>query len=157
MDNGHRRVLYTEERVRALFARMRDELNEMAVRHASEVAVLRTELDEIRAQFDELRAVSLARQRAHAELVGLHRERAIQRARAAERDASTPREHDPKRLQGHRCEMQHKRQRHFAFVLRCWLTWFYPQVCPNQALSGRQSFVLPASCRAPASANHPPE
>jgi len=56
----------------------------------AEVAVLRTKLDEIRAQFDELRAVSLARQRAQAELVGLHCERAIQRARAAERDASTP-------------------------------------------------------------------
>src|SRR6516164_5270950 len=41
------------------------------------------------------------------------------------------REHDPKRLQGPRCEMQHKRQRHFAFVLRRWLTWFYPQVCQN--------------------------
>src|SRR6516164_929943 len=27
-------------------------------------------------------------------------------------------EHDPERLQGPRCEMQHKRQRHFAFVLR---------------------------------------
>src|SRR5262247_2374323 len=26
------------------------------------------------------------------------------------------REHDPERLQGPRCEMQHKRQRHFAFV-----------------------------------------
>src|SRR5262249_17938731 len=61
------------------------------------------------------------------------------------------REHDPERLQGPRCEMQHKRQRHFAFVLRRWLTWFYPQVCQNQALSGRQSFVLPASCR------HPPQ
>src|SRR5215813_5183959 len=36
------------------------------------------------------------------------------------------REHDPKRLQGPRCEMQQKRQRHFAFVLRSWLTWFYP-------------------------------
>src|SRR5262249_50227945 len=47
-------------------------------------------------------------------------------------------EHDPKRLQGPRYEMQHKRQRHFAFVLRRWLTWFYPQVCQNQALSGRQ-------------------
>src|SRR5262249_25921396 len=42
------------------------------------------------------------------------------------------REHEPKRLQGPRCEMQHKRQRHFAFVLRRWLTWFYPQVCQNQ-------------------------
>src|SRR5262249_46980899 len=48
------------------------------------------------------------------------------------------REHDLKRLQGPRCEMQHKRQRHFAFVLRRWLTWFYPQVGKNQALSGRQ-------------------
>src|SRR5215510_12080243 len=50
------------------------------------------------------------------------------------------REHDPKRLQGPRCEMQHKRQRHFAFVLRRWLTWFYPQVCQ----SGTSNlFVLP--------------
>src|SRR5262249_32789789 len=46
------------------------------------------------------------------------------------------RERDPKRLQGPRYEMQHKRLRHFAFVLRRWLTWFYPQVCQNQALSG---------------------
>jgi len=91
------RVLVHPDRVRALFARMREELNELsaryaaqAARHASEVAVLRTELDEIRSQFDELRAVSLARQRAHTELVGLHRERAIQRARAAERDVSKP-------------------------------------------------------------------
>src|SRR5215467_2361092 len=52
------------------------------------------------------------------------------------------REHDPKRLQGPRCEMQHKRQRHFAFVLRRWLTWFYPQVCQNLALRERQSFCF---------------
>src|SRR5262249_42345264 len=58
-------------------------------------------------------------------------------------------EHDPERLQGHRCEMQHKRQRHFAFVLRRWLTWFYPQVCQNQALSGASIFCLPPSCRHP--------
>src|SRR5262245_29992778 len=56
------------------------------------------------------------------------------------------REHDPKRLQGPRYEMQHKRQRHFAFVLRRWLTWFYPQVCQNQPLSGA-STALP--CRQP--------
>src|SRR5215813_13427928 len=56
-------------------------------------------------------------------------------------------EHDPKRLQGARYEMQHKRQRHFAFVLRCWLTWFYPQVCQNQALS--EASTLPFSCRQP--------
>src|SRR5215472_1478897 len=52
------------------------------------------------------------------------------------------REHDPKRLQGPRYEMQHKRQRHFAFVLRRWLTWFYPQVCQNLALRERQSFCF---------------
>src|SRR5215472_2124175 len=63
-------------------------------------------------------------------------------------------EHDPERLQGPRCEMQHKRQRHFAFVLRRWLTWFYPQVCQNQALSGGVNLsFLPSSCRHPASAN----
>src|SRR6516162_6766213 len=59
------------------------------------------------------------------------------------------REHDPKRLQGPRCEMQQKRQRHFAFVLRCWLTWFCPQVCQNLALRERQSFCFVPSISAP--------
>src|SRR5262245_26116155 len=63
------------------------------------------------------------------------------------------REHDPKRLQGPRCEMQHKRQRHFAFVLRRWLTWFYPQVCQNQALSGASTFLFCPSMSATASAD----
>src|SRR5262252_9432475 len=63
------------------------------------------------------------------------------------------REHDPKRLQGPRCEMQHKQQRHFAFVLRRWLTWFYPQVCPNQALSGASTFLFCPSMSATASAD----
>src|SRR5262245_45197653 len=63
------------------------------------------------------------------------------------------REHDPKRLQGPRCEMQHKRQRHFAFVLRRWLTWFYPQVCHNQALSGASTFLFCPSISATASAD----
>jgi len=83
--NG-RRILYTPERVHAVFARMRDELHELAAKHAAEVAAVRAELDEVRAQFDELRSISLARQRAEAELRELYRERAIQRARAAERD-----------------------------------------------------------------------
>src|SRR5262249_20836577 len=52
------------------------------------------------------------------------------------------REHDPKRLQGPRCEMQHKRQRHFAFVLRRWLTWFYPPVCQSAALIGASRFFV---------------
>src|SRR5262245_53518519 len=62
-------------------------------------------------------------------------------------------EHDPKRLQGPRYEMQHKRQRHFAFVLRRWLTWFYPQVCQNQALSGASTFLFCPSMSATASAD----
>src|SRR5262249_20662157 len=63
------------------------------------------------------------------------------------------REHDPKRLQGPRCEMQQKRQRHFAFVFDRWLTCFYPQVCQNQALSGASTFLFCNSMSAPASAD----
>jgi hypothetical protein len=37
----------------------------------------------------ELKAVVLARQKAYSHLVDLHRERAIQRAQAAERDPAT--------------------------------------------------------------------
>jgi len=43
-------------------------------------------LRELRADLAELRAAVLARQRADAELASLYRERAIARARAAERD-----------------------------------------------------------------------
>jgi len=86
MPRSIRRVLYTEARVRAMFARMRDDLHELAARHASEVAALRAELDEVRALYDELRAATFARQRAEAELASLYRERAIRRARAAERE-----------------------------------------------------------------------
>jgi hypothetical protein len=41
---------------------------------------------ELRATLQELRAATLARQHAQAELTSLYRERAIARARAAERD-----------------------------------------------------------------------
>ena len=85
-----RKLVYTPERVHAMFARMRSELREIADRHAAEVESLRCELDEVRAQFDELRSVSLARQRAEAELRELYRDRAIARARAAERDPALP-------------------------------------------------------------------
>jgi hypothetical protein len=54
-----------------MFARMRDNLHELADRHASEVESLRAELDEVRALYAELRAASLARQRAEAELARL--------------------------------------------------------------------------------------
>ena len=89
MRNG-RHLVYTEERVRALFAKMRSDLHEMAARHAAEVTRLREELDGVRAAFDELRSISRARQQAEAELRELYRERAIARARAVE--------HDPKAM-----------------------------------------------------------
>jgi hypothetical protein len=51
---------------------------------------LNRELDQCRAEFDELRAMVLARHRLDAELVGLYRERDIQRAQATERDPLIP-------------------------------------------------------------------
>src|SRR5262249_51996374 len=70
-----RRVLYTEERVRALFARTRAELDEMSERHAAEAARLRHELEECRADLAELRAAVLARQRSEQEVSELRRRR----------------------------------------------------------------------------------
>jgi hypothetical protein len=84
---SHNRVLVHPDKVRALFAKMRDDLHEMAARHASEVATLRAELDEVRAQFEELRSLSLARQNAEAELRELYRERGIH---AHEQPNATP-------------------------------------------------------------------
>src|SRR5262245_18538161 len=39
------------------------------------------------------------------------------------------------------------------FQLRRWLTWFYPQVCQNQALSGASTFLFCPSMSATASAD----
>jgi len=85
-----RKLLYTEDRVRKVFAKMRGDLHELAARHAAEVESLRRELDEVRALYAKLRSVSLARQNAEAELRELYREREIARARAAERDPALP-------------------------------------------------------------------
>jgi len=90
MPRSIRRVLYTEQRVRQMFAHMRAELDEMAERHASEAARLRQELEECRAAFDALRSISLARSKAELEVAELRRLQAIGRARAAERDLSQP-------------------------------------------------------------------
>jgi hypothetical protein len=85
-----RRVLYHPDRVHALFARMLDDLHNMADRHAAEVESLRRELDAVRQQFFELRAVSLARSKAEVEVAELRRLREIGRAKAAERDPAAP-------------------------------------------------------------------
>jgi hypothetical protein len=90
LGNDHRRLVYSEDRVRLLFGRMRDELAEMHERHVAELTALRAELEGVRAAFDELRAVSLARSRAEVELAELRRLREIGRARVAERDPAQP-------------------------------------------------------------------
>ena len=89
MSRNGRRLLYTEARVRALFARMRADMHAQHCRHLCELADLKREVDAMRAELAalrELRAAVLARQQAEAELVSLYRERSIQRARATERD-----------------------------------------------------------------------
>jgi len=76
MSSARRRPLYTEERVRALFNRMRSDLAAQHFAHLCELADLRKEVDAMRAELATLRE--------------LYRERSIQRARAAERDFSMP-------------------------------------------------------------------
>jgi hypothetical protein len=72
------------------FAEAKADLVQMAYEHQCELAQLRRELVEVRALYDELRAVTLARQQADAEVAELHRLRAIARAQAAERDPNAP-------------------------------------------------------------------
>jgi hypothetical protein len=90
MSRNGRKLLYSANRVHALFARMRADLHDMHFEHLCELADLRRELDATRAALDDLRAAVLARQRAEAELACLYRERAIARARAAERAPTMP-------------------------------------------------------------------
>ena len=90
MSRNGRKLLYSADRVHALFARMRADLHDMHFKHLCELADLRRELNATRAALDELRAATLARQQAEAALAELYRERAIARARAAERDPALP-------------------------------------------------------------------
>jgi hypothetical protein len=86
MQRNGRRLVYTEERVRALFAKMRADLHEQHFRHLCELSDLRRELDQVRAAFDELRSVTLARSRAELEVAELRRLREIGRAQTVTRD-----------------------------------------------------------------------
>jgi len=88
MDNG-RRVLYHPRYVEGF----RDALAEASADLAavrSELARVLGELARVTAALRELQAASLARQQAHAELVGLHRERALRLAERTERDPALP-------------------------------------------------------------------
>jgi len=89
MSRNGRRLLYTEARVRALFARMRADMHAQHFRHLCELSDLRRELDAMRAELEqlrELRTVVRARQRAEAELADLHRQRSLAQAWTAARD-----------------------------------------------------------------------
>jgi hypothetical protein len=93
MSHNGRRILYHPQYVRGFANALREarnDLHDMHFKHLCELADLRCELDECRAALNELRAATLARQHAEAELASLHRERAIARARAAERDPAVP-------------------------------------------------------------------
>jgi hypothetical protein len=87
------RVLSHPDAVRRFMAQARADLHTQHFAHLCELADLRREVDAMRAELAtlrELRATVLARQKAEAELAALYRERAIARARAAERDFSMP-------------------------------------------------------------------
>jgi hypothetical protein len=76
---------------------LRGELYAQSFETLTELKVLRREFVELRQAHDaavqamrEMQAAALARAQAHDTLVGLYRERAIQRAHAAERDPALP-------------------------------------------------------------------
>jgi hypothetical protein len=70
-----RRLLFTEERVRAMFARMRSELLEQHLTHIDELNELRRELDAVRESYRELRDAVIAREKAEGDLALLQRDR----------------------------------------------------------------------------------
>ena len=63
-----RRVLYTPERVHALFAKMKSDLAAMHFKHLCELSDLRRELDQTRAEFEELKSIVRRRVAAEQEL-----------------------------------------------------------------------------------------
>jgi hypothetical protein len=86
MPRSGRKLLYSAERVHAMFARMRSELAEQHFRHLCAQADLRRELDAARADLDALRDAILRRQAAEQEVATLRRAREIARCTAIERD-----------------------------------------------------------------------
>jgi hypothetical protein len=78
------KLLYTADRVRAMFARMRGELEAQHSRHLCEYASLRRELDALRAAYEALCGAVLEREKAEATVDNL---RAVQRAVDEKRDS----------------------------------------------------------------------
>jgi hypothetical protein len=75
MSRNGRRLLYTEEKVRAIFAKMRAELYARHLEQLSELADMRRELEEVRTAYNKLRDAVLARTKAEADLELLRRDR----------------------------------------------------------------------------------
>jgi hypothetical protein len=71
----YRRVLYTADRVRAMFAGLKAELQAEHYRHLDELAKLRWELDQTKREFEMLRTAVLQRTQAEADLELLKRDR----------------------------------------------------------------------------------
>jgi hypothetical protein len=70
-----RKLLYTEDRVRVIFAKMRAELYARHLEQLSELADMRRELDQVRAEYEALRNAVLARTKAEADLEMLRKDR----------------------------------------------------------------------------------
>jgi hypothetical protein len=83
LRNNRRRVLYAAAPMIAALASEKDA-------YKAELEFVQGQFKELQAELRELRAAVLARHRADAELAALYRERAIQRARATERDPLAP-------------------------------------------------------------------
>jgi hypothetical protein len=82
MTRRRRRLLYTEDRVRALFARCLADLEAQHSRHLTDMSNLRHELDQVRAEYELLRSAVLKRERAEADLELLRRDRERAEGRA---------------------------------------------------------------------------
>jgi hypothetical protein len=90
--NG-RRLLYTADRVRSMFANMRGDFQRQHFAMMREVSDLRKELETMRGELEhlrELRTVVIARQDAERELEALRRQRTLVQAWNAERDPEAP-------------------------------------------------------------------
>jgi hypothetical protein len=70
-----RKLLYSEDRVRAMFAGLKAQLQAEHYRHLDELAKLRWELDQTKREFEALRSAVLERTKAEANLELLKRDR----------------------------------------------------------------------------------
>jgi ABC-type lipopolysaccharide export system ATPase subunit len=89
MRRDGRRVLYSPEFVagyRRALAEARADLADMSFKSACRHAELMHQLEQCRAELNELRIAVLARQEAEQIVAGLHRQRELARALGAERD-----------------------------------------------------------------------